>query len=744
MIRIRRPSRRALRALLAGAALAGFVGGGLAQLRMETTVGSFLPDDDPVVAQLNGLAESYGGDPVVVLVEGNQPRRQLDAQHLLPLLELEGRLSQLPDVATVYGPGTVLNQVAGHTQDLLAELSGRRDAIRAKDGDAAARAFDVRYGRLIVQGLPAGLPTVRNAKFVSSVVYGRDGDPRPQWRFIVPDADSVAVLVRPRQGLDERATRALVASVRDAVDTAKLDARRVTVTGVPVIATGLSAQIQREIPLLGGLAIVAIAACFLAVPWAPVRRRLLPVASTLVAIATTVAAFGWLGRPVSLGVLAFLSVLLGIGSYYPIYLAQRARRRLVVAVVCATAASFATLLLSPLPFVRDFGATLALGVLVAAGTAAVLVRWFPARAPATAEESVQASWVPDAPARWRFAAVAGVVAIAATGWFALPGLHVEGSFHRFAGALPELADAERAENIINASGELDVVLTGDNVLAPEAFAWARRAQDAAVAAHGDQLRSVISPSRLLPFLGPDPTRAEIAAGVRLLPPYLTSAVFRNDRKTALLSFGVRLDDAGRLQTLRDGMRKVLPPPPPGYRVALTGLPMAAVRANELVSAGRLLANLAGIVAAGAVLALALRRRSDAARAVLAAAVATGIGLVALRLFDVALSPITVVFGSLTAAVACEFTVVLADARRRRIRSLRTSVLLAMGTSALGYAVLAASQVPAIREFGAVLAGSTVLALAAAWVVTWATVPTTEPRLGRSVTQRTDPVEVAER
>lgn len=737
MAPIRRPTRRALRTALAAVALAGFILGGLAQLRMETSVSSFLPTRDPVVAQLDNVARSFGGDPIVVLVEGERAGRQLDQQHLLPLLALEGRLSLLPGVATVYGPGTVLNQIAGHMQDLLAELSGRRDAIRAKDGEAAARAFDKRYGSLIVHGLPAGLPTVRNGKFVTSVIYGPDGDPRPQWRFIAPNSESVAVLVRPRQGLDEHATRALADSVRHAVEGAKLDARRVTVTGVPVVATGLSAQVQREIPLLGGLAVLAIAGCFLAVPWAPLRRKLLPLASTLIAVALTVATFGWLGKPVSLGVLAFLSVLLGIGSYYPLYLAQHARPRLVVTVVAATAASFATLLLSPLPFVRDLGLTLALGVLLAAATGAVLV----------GRRAVAPPPSPDPPARAgrsRYVAAAvGITVVAAVGWLALPGMPVEGSFHRFAGGLPELADAERVEGVVGASGELDVVLRGPDVLTAEAFAWAQRAHDRVIKAHGDQLRSVLSPSRLMPFLGREPSRQQIGAGVRLLPGYLTSAVFRSDRKVALLSFGVRQDDVAQLQALREDVRTALPPPPEGYRVELTGLPMTAAQATELVAANRLLANLAGILAAGVVLAVGLRRRADALRAVVAAAIAAGAGLVALQLSGTTLSPITVVFGSLTAAVACEFTVLLAEAHRRGSPGLRRTVVLAAGTSALGYAVLTASQLPAIREFGALLTGSALIALGVAWIVTRATIAAPQTPVEQKTPQN-DLVEVGAR
>lgn len=743
---IRRPTRRGLVRALAAVLLAGFVLGGLAQLRMETSVSSFLPEDDPVVARLDEVARSFGGDPIVVLVEGDQKRRQLDEQHLLPLLALEGRLSRQPGVATVYGPGTVLNQVAGHMQNLLAELTGRRDAIRAKDGEAGVRAFDKRYGSLLVQGLPAGLPTLRNSKFIDTVVFNADGTPKPQWRFVVPDAETVAVLVRPRQGLDERGTAALVDSVRSAVDGARLDAERVTVTGVPVVASELSRQVQSEIPVLAGLAVVAVGACFVLVPWAPRRRRLLPVVIALIAIAATVAVFGWLGRPVSLGVLAFLSVLLGIGSYYPIYLAQQARRRVVVAVVLATAGGFATLMLSPLPFVRDLGMTLAVGVVVSAAVGSVLLGWVHRGDTTPEHDEPPADNGPQRNLGVRATVVALAAVAAAGGWLALPSMPLDGSFHRFAAGVEALGDAERAESVLGASGELDIVLRGDDVLSPVALGWAKRAHDAVLAAHGDQLRPVLSPARLLSFLGREPSEAQIRAGVRLLPSYLTGAVFRSDGHMSVSSFGVHFDDLGRLQTLRDGILATLPEPPPGYRAEVTGLPMAAVRGNELISDHRILSNTSGIVAAGLVLALLLsRRRSDAGRAVLAAAIATGAGLGVLWLTGVALTPLTVTLGSLTAAVACEFTVVLAEARRRGNRALRRSVLLAMGASAAGYAVLAASGLPAIREFGILLAGSVVLSMASAWLVTWAITPNQgQPPLARIPLPVSDKVEMAVR
>jgi predicted RND superfamily exporter protein len=197
---------------------------------------------------------------------------------------------------------------------------------------------------------------------------------------------------------------------------------------------------------------------------------------------------------------------------------------------------------------------------------------------------------------------------------------------------------------------------------------------------------------------------------------------RPDHRVAVLVYGVRLQDLGAQQRMLAGVRADLPPPPPGYRTDVVGLPVAAARGYQLLLDDRYLANLAGIVAAGLVLAVGLRRRGDAVRAVLAAAAATGWGLAALWLLGVALSPLTVALGSLVTVTGCEFVVLLTEARRRDHRWLHRGVVYACVTSVLGYLVLVASKLWLVREFGLVLAGAVLLSYLAARLVGWLAPP----------------------
>jgi hypothetical protein len=704
---------------------------GLSRVRVQTGVESFLPSSDTSVTDLDSLARSFGGEPVVVLLESAKPKQLLDQEHLLRLLRLEGALSELPDVATVYGPATLLNQIAGQMQNLLAELSGRRDAAQieatskaaaagastaaaAAVGKRARDAFDVRYGPLLVQGLPAGLPTLRNATFVDSVIFSGLSKPRAQWRFVVPSASAAVILVRPRQGLDAGAAQRLVSAVKHQVAEAKLGAARTTISGAPTLAAAMSSQVAREAPMLGAVGVSAIALCFLLLPWTRRSRRFVPLASTLAAIAMTLSLFGWLARPLSLGVVAFLPVLMGIGSFYPTYFARRTQPRVVWAIALATAASFATLALSPLPVVRDLGITLAVGVTLSCLVGYVTSR----RAGSDVHRPPDVNYRPARPvgrAWFAGACVVGAV-LMVCGWSGLQGMRLQTDFGDYAAGLPALADADHVQRQLKSSGELDIVLRGPDVTSPAAFQWMRSAQTTAITNFGDRLRPIVSIPSLLDFMGAEPTAEQIAAGVRFIPDYLMRATMVADHRLTVLSFGVDINDVSNVQRVIDGLRAELAPPPDGYRYEIAGLPVAAARGAQLVSADRYKLNVLGIAASASVLLIGLRRRVDALRAAATSVAATGIGFSLLWFFDIALSPITAALGALTAAVAAEFAVMLSQATHVMHQRLRVSIWLAVTTSSIGYLSLTTSQLSAIREFGLLLSGAVVLAFGCALAV----------------------------
>lgn len=752
----RLPSRRQV--LTAGLALLmlAITVGGLLQLRFDTRTETFLPRDSPAMNAVQDKARGFGGDPIVVILESAQPGQLISNQkQLYSLIGLEGNLGKLPDVATVHGPGTVLNQVAGSAQGLLAQISGRRDTLRnaaeaeAKNqGQSAEQAkqagreavadFDKRYLPLIAKGLPAGLPTLRNSNFANTVVYDGSGNPRQQWHFVVPDKKSVSIMIRPRADLDQAGMQRLVESVRAQVNGANLNTSNVTITGIPVVTAGVAEDVKHEFPLLAALVAVAVALRFALVPskmrW---KHRLWPFGAALIGTALTVAVFGWLRYPLSFGAAALLPLLLGIGSSFPLYVAALPNLRRALVMSGASAVGFAALALSPLPFVAELGLALACGVLLTVATALVIRMLVgrpqtldgdlvPAR-PDPAPERTQRA-VSEQTGGWRRTVLRGAVAVsgaalAVSGWVALPSLSLQSDPQQLAEGADEIESARHAEEKLGSSGEISVVLRGQNVLSPWALDWQRQAKQNIISDYGDQARPVLSPPDLLGFLGDDPTAEQINAATQLMPNYLLSAVTRSDRTEAIVTFGVKLRDLTAQGRLIDGMRSALPATPPGYEAEIVGTPVAVDEGYHLISNDRYMANMAGIVVAGVVLLVGLRRRKDAVLAMFAALLATGWGFGAMWLLGIPLSPLTVALGALTTVTGCEFVVLLSEARYRRNAWLRRSVAFVCLTSVIGYLALTASKLWILREFGLVLTGAVLLSyLAAQLAVRFSVIP----------------------
>ncbi|MEW6474463.1 MAG: hypothetical protein AB1679_19590, partial [Actinomycetota bacterium] len=692
--------RRAL--LVAGvlAVLAAATTLGLTRLEVDTAIGSLLPTGDEAVSEWEETQAAFGADPVVVLIETDTAGGLLMPDVVKRMVALESGLAALPNVAVVYGPGTTLNQIAIQLNELLVSITARRDGLRAEAVDAARAAgkteaeaeaagraavavYEQRYGALVAAGLPLGLPSVSNPTFNRTVFFDQHGRVKPQLRWIVPDDRHAAVYVRPREGLAQAATDRLVRAVRSEAGRAGLGTG-VTVTGAPVLVSALGAEVRRELPRLGLVALAAVAVAFL-VTHRPGRRRvvrrLLPLALGLAATAVVLGFFGLRGTPLSLGMLAFLPVMLGVGSDMPVQAAYPARRRILLAATAASAAGFAVLTLSPLPFVRHLGLALAAGVTVSTLLALAF-------RPATAEPAPTGVPLPEYSGKGtpvsaslptgvrlpgysgkgtpvgeaahgvsgrRRAVLAVAGGLAVLGWALLPSIPVEARPERLAEGLPALADARRAEAVLGASGEVAVRVRAADVVSPEMLAWFRAAEEAVVAPFGDRVRPVVSPLRLLSWLGPDATAAQIDAALDILPRYLVGASVRSDRKEAVAGYGLPLGDLADQTDLLERIRAALPTPPPGAEVTLTGLPVVASRGYELLSGGRLAGSLAGPLAAGAVLLLLVPRRRHALLAV-------GWGALALWVTGVDLTPLTVGLGSLTAAVGCEFTLFTLERR----------------------------------------------------------------------------------
>jgi uncharacterized protein len=422
-----------------------------------------------------------------------------------------------------------------------------------------------------------------------------------------------------------------------------------------------------------------------------------------------------------------------------------------IATAClATAAGFAALQFSPVPMIRGFSWLLVAGVLIGfvlaltAGLAGLSLRGRKAQA-------AEGPPAPPPPHRWQVRLLDVAIthprrvliigaALAALGWGL--GTQVETvSDVRALGPSGSRAieDLEHLQGATGVSGQLQVAVEAPDLSDPATIRWMADFKQRVLRENGF---SGARPSCLKAELCPGPAlsdflvsgegneslgQADLRATLRELPAYDLEQVAPVDPRTglpghlALLSFGIRAQSLEAQQALIQRVRSevgepgVPGGPPPGVRVQFAGLPVIAATAASDLSRTRYWLTLAGLGAVALVLLVAYRSPRRALIPLAPVLLASGWSALVLWLTRLPLNPMSAALGALTIAITTEFSVILA-ARFREERgvgagvpgSLRATyahtgraVLASAATVTAGFAVLIASDISMLRDFGLV-------------------------------------------
>ena len=334
------------------------------------------------------------------------------------------------------------------------------------------------------------------------------------------------------------------------------------------------------------------------------------------------------------------------------------------------------------------------------------------------------------------------LALAVIGWGLGTQIPVQTDIQELA---PQNVDAVKELNelqdVTGVSGELDVKVSAPDLTDPATIRWMagfkRRVLEAgrfsgvnasckeAEICPGPALSDFVTGGGLTASEGTSLTRGSIRAALGQIPAYDLRQVATVDPETglpggtALLGFGIRAQSLDDQQALIDRIRDQIGTPgeaggpPPGVQVELAGLPVIAASAASDLSDSRYLLTLAGLLAVALVLLAVYRSWSRALIPLVPIVLATGWSALVLWLSHVPLNPMSAALGALTIAIATEFSVILAARfRQERVagRELgaaltaaytRTgaAVLASAVTAIAGFAVLIASDVQMLREFG---------------------------------------------
>jgi uncharacterized protein len=558
-----------------------------------------------------------------------------------------------------------------------------------------------------------------------------------------------------------------------------LERGRYIVSGAPVVIDGVARALKEALLILFAIAIVVMAIVLFLVFRS--RWRLLPLAVALAAVAVTFGLLALVGGSFTMASIAALPILIGLAVDYGIQFQARfnevgsareaaaASGPTIAAACLATGVGFLALQLSPIPMVRGFGWILIVGVAVAFVLALTvglgtlgLRRAGPVAAGDPPSPRTPRGWSPlrRHPPVERLLSVARAypemvlsvaVALAVAGWAV--GTQVE-TVSDIRSLAPQNIRAVEGLNELQettgVSGALEVKVEAPDLADPATIEWMAGFKKRVLETNGFKgedpscLQAEICPGPALSdFLirGEEkPTREGIEGTLAALSSYDLRQVAPLDPKTgevghtALMTFGIRAQSLEAQQRLIEGVRDEIGQPPAGVEVQLTGLPVIAAQSASDLSSSRYWLTLAGLALVAAALLIVWRSWRRALVPLVPTVLATGWASLLLWITGIPLNPMSAALGALTIAIATEFGVLLVgrfheernggagveEALRRAYARTGAAVLASGITAIAGFAVLIASEIQMLRDFGAV----TVIDLTAALIGVLLVLPAT--------------------
>jgi len=550
----------------------------------------------------------------------------------------------------------------------------------------------------------------------------------------------------------------------------ELEGGTYVVSGAPVVIEGVAAALEDALLVLFAIAVAVMALVLILVFRS--RWPLLPLALALGSAGITFGLLALVGGSLTMASIAALPILIGLAVDYAIQFQARfdetgsveqaaSRGGPTIAAAClATAAGFLALQLSPVPMVREFGWVLILGIAIAfafaltVGSAALSQRSrlgrvarvggaeHPAHAPPTRDRTRPPELLLSIAIANPVPVIAVGIGLAIMGWAAGTRVETVSDIRELAPQnIKAVEGLNELQETTGVSGELDVSITAPDLTDPATIEWMAGFKKRVLEANGfggenpSCLQADICPGPALSdFLvrgGETPTRQRIEATLSALSPYALRQVAPLNTETgeignqALISFGIRAQSLEDQQAVVDRVRDQIGEPPEGVEVELAGLSVIAAESASELSGSRYWLTLAGLLAVGLALLLIYRSWRRALVPLLPTVLATGWASLLLWITGIPLNPMSAALGALTIAIATEFGVLLVgrfhEERRggveveealHRAYSRTGAAVLASGVTAIaGFAVLVASDVQMLRDFGLV----TVIDLTAALI-----------------------------
>jgi hydrophobe/amphiphile efflux-3 (HAE3) family protein len=769
--------RRAGLVAAVGLLLTIVLGLGVTLLRFQTSNASYLNANDPAQIDNHRYEHYFGGDLIVTMFtmdRGFTVDDLFTPANVAAFERVQAALHKDPSVFSVMTPLDAVTLA----DRLLAEPPGSVDPTATvafhllfsalqREPSAKGKAVLSAYlasslGQL--DRVPPDARQLANPAWVEVLLHNPNGTLRAASEAFFPNDGHAAMFIFLKGHQTIAQESAAARTVSRIIDATHFQHARTLVTGVPELLRTINDYLTSGFITLGAIAALVMAVILLLL--FTVRWRLLPFAIVAVGLVWAFGLTGYFHIPLTLGSIASLPVLLGVGMDYAIQLHSRVEEEvvldraahpiqatarnlgpalLVVTFDCVFA--FVSLAFSKVPMVRQFGWLLVVGIVAVCvfsifGTLAVLgVREY--RSPTRGRDFSRGFLSRLAVRLGKVSPRAAVPLILISGVILVGGVAVEGHLKMETDPIqwidpsaPTVRAMHEVRAGIGSDNYFQVLVSTDHPYSDQTVDFVDQLSRQLFARFphelylGSGMVNLVSELTDLPGVQPvPPTGAQVREVASLAPPDIRRTLVANGGHELGIVFEAKTATLEPLTPVVDDILHDVHPPK-GIQATPGGIALVGVGLIDNLQASRSLLTYLAVLFVGLFLAVRLRSVWRSLLSLVPVVIAVGIVALATWALGVQLSPMTAVSGPLVVAVCTEFTsLMLLRFVEERARGLDPAAAMASTasrtgrafmvsglTAVAGIAVIASSSWPLLRGFGVVVGLNVAIALVCALVV----------------------------
>ena len=594
---------------------------------------------------------------------------------------------------------------------------------------------------------------------LDSILYDEDNNLRAMFNDVVVDDTHNMMVIKLQGNIEDSYKDEIYTHVEKALEAEEFEDISFLVSGKPVLDSSLRAEMQSNMTVMIGLAVVLMFIILLLV--FHIRWRVLSLGIIFVSVIGTLGFMGTMSVPMTMVSMAVFPILIGLGIDYSIQLQNRYEEEKSVKVtlgrigksifiaVLATVLGFISLYASPVPMIKDFGKMLTIGVIISfIGSVFLLMPILHIRDNSQGQvkkidqdkhiKETRLDKILKATTRFvlKYSVLIIIIAIALAGFgFSVDNkIGVETDIETF---MPQdmeaLKDIHQIRNIVGSTNQMAIYMEDDNILTKENIDWIDNLTDDIERTFKEKVVDVKSIMTLVDMMPVEDENTDISfdeylSSIKDIPEEQKKMFLNKDENKSVILLNVAYMSTESLQEFVTDLEGIVEDAP--MKVEVTGMSVLDVEMVKGLTEGRVKMTIIGLGLVFLALLLMYRNLAKAFIPIFPIILIIGMSAGTMYVLGIKYTPITATLGALVLGMGTEMTIMVLeryieernlgkekmDAMLITITNIGKATIASGLTTIGGFSVLMASKFEILKDFGLMTVINISLALISTFII----------------------------